>query len=172
MQCHEALHQQPCRFACKDLYHPGGPSNMPRNVVNHVPKLVRWETKGNRLKKSSQNQFGCRCGATATWEDSPEGPKGKSGARVCFEETPAFVRSSPTGQKPPWELRFGSLLPEMVVPDMLVELDQAARSQALLLATPEIVRVVILFPLLRQWPEQAGWHTQRRDCETNCTITT
>ena len=96
---------RPCARSCEYLYHLGRPSSVPRNVINHIPKLVRWETRCNCFQKGCQHQFGCRRGATATWEDGLESPQEKvahlSASRNC-QTSPHQLASSRRGNCVLW----------------------------------------------------------------------
>ena len=95
---------------------------MPRNVVDHVPEPVGREACGHCFQESCQHEFGGGRGPTATWKNGPKGPERKSGALVGLEKTPAFVRGTPTSQQSCGETGFAAFFPEVVVPDVLVEL--------------------------------------------------
>ena len=97
---------------------------MPRNVVDHIPEPVGREACCHCFQKGCQHEFCRRCCPTATWKNGPKGPERKCGALVGLEETPAFVRGAPAGQKSCGETGFAAFFPEVVVPDVLVELGQ------------------------------------------------
>ena len=125
----EALHQEPGRFGHEDLNLPGRPSHVPRNVVDNIPKPVSREPGGHRFQESCQQEFGSCGGAAATREDGPEGSEGEIGALVCLKEPPAFVGGAPTCQRH-GEACFATLLPQMIVPNVLLEFGQIQQQRS------------------------------------------
>ena len=73
----KALHQKPGCLGREHLNHLGGPSHVPRNVVDCIPEPVCWKPRCHRFRKSDQHQFGCRGGATAAGRMVPKAQKGK-----------------------------------------------------------------------------------------------